>query len=109
VEILNVVDDHSRLLIASRPFITTKATDVVETFHLGAATWGLPASMLTDNWAIFTAESRNGTCAIELELISFGIDYKHSRPYHPRTCSRVLAGPRPRPDTLARDRIDNGT
>jgi transposase InsO family protein len=109
VEILNVVDDHSRLLIASRPFITTKAADVVETFHLGAATWGLPASMLTDNWAIFTAESRNGTCAIELELISFGIDYKHSRPYHPRTCSRVLAGPRPRPDTLARDRIDNGT
>ena len=50
---------------------------------------GLPASMLTDNGAIFTAESRHGTCAIELELLSLGIDYKHSRPYHPQTCGKV--------------------
>ena len=39
------------------------------------ATWGYPASMLTDNGAIFTAQSRNGTCAIELELIALGIGY----------------------------------
>jgi transposase InsO family protein len=89
VEILNVVDDHSRLLVASQAFVTTKAADVVATFHLGAATWGYPASLLTDNGAIFTAESRNGTCAIELELIGLGIDYKHSRPYHPQTCGKV--------------------
>jgi transposase InsO family protein len=89
VEILNVVDDHSRLAVASRAFVTTKAADVVATFHLGAATWGYPASLLTDNGAIFTAESRNGSCAIELELIGLGIDYKHSRPYHPQTCGKV--------------------
>jgi transposase InsO family protein len=89
VEILNVLDDHSRLLVASRAFVTTKAADVVETFHQGAAELGFPASMLTDNGAIFTAESRNGTCAIELELIALGIDYKHSRPYHPQTCGKV--------------------
>ena len=89
VEILNVLDDHSRLLVASRTFGTTKAADVVATFHLGAATWGYPASLLTDNGAIFTAQSRNGTCAIELELIGQGIDYKHSRPYHPQTCGKV--------------------
>ncbi len=89
VEILNILDDHSRLLVASRAFATTKAADVVETFHLAAVTWGYPASMLTDNGAIFTAESRNGSCAIELELIRLGIDYKHSRPYHPQTCGKV--------------------
>jgi transposase InsO family protein len=89
VEILNVIDDHSRLLVASRAFVTAKAADVVETFHLGAAELGLPASMLTDNGAIFTAESRRGACAIELELIALGIDYKHSRPYHPQTCGKV--------------------
>jgi len=89
VEILNIIDDHSRLLVASRAFVKTKAADVVETFHHGAAELGLPASMLTDNGAIFTAESRNGTCAIELELIALGIDYKHSRPYHPQTCGKV--------------------
>ena len=89
VEILNVIDDHSRLLVASRAFVTAKAADVVETFHLGAAGHGLPASMLTDNGAIFTAASRHGTCAIELELLALGIDYKHSRPYHPQTCGKV--------------------
>jgi transposase InsO family protein len=89
VEILNVIDDHSRLLVASRAFATAKAADVVETFHLGVSELGLPASMLTDNGAIFTAESRNGACAIELELLALGIDYKHSRPYHPQTCGKV--------------------
>jgi transposase InsO family protein len=89
VDILNIIDDHSRLLVASRAFVTTKAADVVETFHQGAAELGLPASMLTDNGAIFTAKSRQGTCAIELELIALGVDYKHSRPYHPQTCGKV--------------------
>lgn len=89
IEILNVIDDHSRLLVASRAFATAKAADVVETFHQGASEVGLPASMLTDNGAIFTAESRRGACAIELELIALGIDYKHSRPYHPQTCGKV--------------------
>jgi transposase InsO family protein len=89
VEILNMLDDHSRLLVASRAFLTAKAPDVVETFHQAASQLGFPASMLTDNGAIFTAETRNGTCAIELELLALGIDYKHSRPYHPQTCGKV--------------------
>jgi hypothetical protein len=84
-----VLDDHSRLLVASRAFATAKAADVVETFHLGVSELGLAASMLTDNGAIFTAESRNGACAIELELLALGVDYKHSRPYHPQTCGKV--------------------
>jgi transposase InsO family protein len=89
VEILNVIDDHSRLLVASRAFVTAKAADVVETFHQGASELGFPASMLTDNGAIFTAETRRGACAIELELLALGVDYKHSRPYHPQTCGKV--------------------
>jgi transposase InsO family protein len=89
VEILNMLDDHSRLLVASVACAVTKAVDVVETFHHAAAELGFPASMLTDNGAIFTAEARNGTCAMEVELIALGIDYKHSRPYHPQTCGKV--------------------
>jgi transposase InsO family protein len=42
IEILNVIDDHSRLLVASRAFVTTKAADVVETFHVAVAAHGLP-------------------------------------------------------------------
>jgi transposase InsO family protein len=89
VEILNIEDDHSRLLVASTCFRTTKAADVVVTFHEAAQRHGFPASMLTDNGAIFTAEARNGACVIELELIALGIDSKHSRPYHPQTCGKV--------------------
>ena len=74
-----MVDDHSRVLVVSRALLSTKAADVA-TFHLGAAGSSYPASMLTDNGAIFTAKSGNGTCAIELELIGLGVDYKHSRP-----------------------------
>src|SRR4051794_3742421 len=73
VEILNILDDHSRLLVASRTFETTKAADVVVTFHEAAETHGFPASMLTDNGAIFTAESRHGRCAMENELARLGI------------------------------------
>jgi transposase InsO family protein len=89
VEILNMLDDHSRLLVASRAFVTTKAADVVDTFHQGAAEQGVPASMLTDNGAIFTAESRHGRCALENELARLGVAYRHSRPYHPQTCGKV--------------------
>lgn len=89
VEILNIIDDHSRLLVASRTFVTTKAADVVETFHQGAGTWGFPATVLTDNGAIFTAGSRHGRCAMENETARLGVAYRHSRPYHPQTCGKV--------------------
>ena len=46
--------------------------------------------MLTDNGAVFTANSRGaGRCAIELELAVRGIVYRHSSPYHPQTCGKV--------------------
>ena len=55
VEILNAVDDHSRLLVASDARAVFKAADVVASFHEAAGAHGLPASLLTDNGAVFTA------------------------------------------------------
>jgi transposase InsO family protein len=90
VEILNVIDDHSRLLVASDVRRVFKAADIVASFRKAAAGYGLPASMLTDNGAVFTANSRGGgRCAIELELAELGIVYRHSTPYHPQTCGKV--------------------
>jgi transposase InsO family protein len=90
VEILNIIDDHSRLLIGSDVRKTTKAGDVVASFHWGFAAHGFPASVLTDNAAVFTATSRGGgRCAIEIELDALGIAYRHSSPYHPQTCGKV--------------------
>ncbi len=89
-EVLDIVDDHSRLCIASRTFVTTRSADVVRTLHRAATVWGYPEALLTDNGAIFTASPRrNDTGAIEPELLCLGIASKHSRPYHPQTCGKV--------------------
>jgi hypothetical protein len=70
--------------------MTTKAADVVASFYQAAAAYGFPASLLTDNGAIFTAAPRGGgRCAIELELDALGIAARHARPYHPQTCGKV--------------------
>jgi len=89
VEILNFIDDHSRLCVASKVFVITTARDVVRTFLKACATWGFPASVLSDNGAIFTAAYRRGVAALETELLALGIEFKHSRPYHPQTCGKV--------------------
>lgn len=89
VEILNIIDDHSRLLVASDARVIFKAADIVDSFHAAAAVHGFPASLLTDNGAVFTAAPRGGRCAIELECAALGIRSVHSRPYHPQTCGKV--------------------
>jgi transposase InsO family protein len=89
VEIINFEDDHSRLCISSRAFFTTNGHDVVDVFHEAASTWGYPASVLTDNGAVYNAQSRKGKTLFECELERLGIVYKHSRPYHPQTCGKV--------------------
>jgi hypothetical protein len=89
VEILNVIDDHSRLLVRSVAKAIFKAADVVANFHAAARAYGFPASLLTDNGAVFTALPRKGRCAIELETAALGIRYLHSSPYHPQTCGKV--------------------
>jgi len=89
VEVLNVIDDHSRLCVASVARRVFRAIDVVTAFHKAAAQYGLPASVLSDNGAVFTAAARHGVCVMESELLSLGITFKHSRPYHPQTCGKV--------------------
>lgn len=89
VEILDVVDDHSRLLLAADAFRTVKAADVVRTFRAAAAAHGLPAALLTDNGAVFSGGPRRGRVLLETELDRLGIRAKHSTPNHPQTCGKV--------------------
>ena len=89
VEVLNIIDDHSRVCVDSRAFLTTRSPDVVRALHRAGQAWGYPEAVLSDNGAIFTASSRGGVGAMESELISLGIASKHSRPYHPQTCGKV--------------------
>ena len=48
VEILNILDDHSRLALASAPRRTITGPDVLHAFQDAFLRWGIPASVLTD-------------------------------------------------------------
>jgi transposase InsO family protein len=89
VEILNFIDDFSRVCVASKVLSVTNSPDVVATLYEAGSAWGLPASLLTDNGCIYTSAYRYGYSALESELFHLGITYKHSRPYHPQTCGKV--------------------
>ena len=89
VEILDFVDDYSRMVVAAVVVPVATAADVVAAFYKGASTWGFPASMLTDNGCIFTAQFRNGRCGFETELATLGIAIKHGKPYHPQTQGKI--------------------
>jgi transposase InsO family protein len=89
VEILNLLDDNSRLCPASVALPTVKAADVVQAFYTATDRFGFPASLLCDNAAVFSGKSRRGKVFLESELERLGIVCKHSSPYHPQTCGKV--------------------
>jgi transposase InsO family protein len=90
VEVLNVLDDHSRLCLASTARRVFTAGEVNTVFTAATSEYGDPASLLSDNGAVFTGTPRRGgRVALELTCWARGIRFTHSRPYHPQTCGKV--------------------
>jgi len=87
-EILNFLDDRSRVALASSCFPSVKARNVARIFRSASKTFGLPASVLSDNAAVFKGR-QGGKVILELELERLGIVFKHSTPNHPQTCGKV--------------------
>lgn len=89
VEILTFLDDYSRRVLACEVFTTVKAPDVRHVFAHTCAVFATPASVLSDNGAIYNARSRGGRTGFESDLLERRVLYKHSTPYHPQTCGKV--------------------
>jgi len=89
VQIVNFIDDHSRLAVASRVMATATAGAVLEVLRGAGERWGYPAALLTDNGCVYTTWHRGGPNVMQTEMLALGIDYRHSRPYHPQTCGKV--------------------
>jgi transposase InsO family protein len=89
VEIIDMIDDHSRLHLGCDAYRRVKAADVVQSFHKAAELHGLPFSLLSDNGAVFVGGYRRGKVLLEYELERLGVQFKNSRPYHPQTCGKV--------------------
>ena len=90
VEICNWIDDHSRLCLDSHALPSFTSPSVDRRFVVITQIYGDPASVLSDNGAVFTGRSRgHGRVALEVTLHARGIRFRHSRPYHPQTCGKV--------------------
>ena len=89
IEILDLIDDHSRLLLAATAVRALSGLEVVHTFHAAVTSYGPPAALLTDNGAVFAGGPRRGKVLLEIELERLGIVAKHSTPNHPQTCGKI--------------------
>jgi transposase InsO family protein len=90
LEILDIIDDHSRLLVGATARTVFTAGDVVADLHAAIARYGRPERLLTDNAAVFTGRYRGrGWVALEREATALGIALTHSKPYHPTTCGKI--------------------
>jgi transposase InsO family protein len=94
-QIVNFLDDHSRLAVGSRVLAQATAPAVLEVFREAGRRWGFPRSLLTDNGCCYTTWHRGGPNVMQTELLALGIEFRHSRPTTPRPAARWSASTRP--------------
>ena len=82
VKIFNVIDDHSRLLVASVAMRTCTGARSLAALGDAAMTLAWPERILSDNAKAFRDVLADA-------LRELGINARHSRPYHPQTNGKV--------------------
>jgi transposase InsO family protein len=82
VEIINALDDCSRLVVVSRVFARATLATTWEAMTSATERFGWPERMLTDNGSIFGPSFAENLAAV-------GVHLGHSHPYHPQTCGKV--------------------
>jgi transposase InsO family protein len=92
VEILTWLDDCSRYALSVTAHRPVTGPAVLATFRKTGATYGFPASTLTDNGRVFTVRlfgSTPGRNHLEHELRERNITQKNGKPNHPQTQGKV--------------------
>lgn len=89
--IMDVLDDHSRVLVAARVCDGPTGTAAWDALGHGINEWGLPAHVMSDNGVCFTGRLTGfgGTTAFERSLRSLGVRHLPSSPAHPQTCGKL--------------------
>jgi transposase InsO family protein len=82
VKILNVLDDHSRLLLDSRAMATCTGVASLDALFGAAELLGWPTRIQSDNARTFRDQ-------VASALEHLGVAAVHSRPYHPETNGKV--------------------
>lgn len=89
VRVFNVIDDHSRVLVASRAVPEATSEAAWATFSAAASVWGLPAGVLSDNGLCFSGKLRGFEVFFETQLHLVGVRTSTGRPRHPQTTGKV--------------------
>jgi len=91
VWIMDVLDDHSRALVAARVCDGPTTDAAFDALGAAAASWGLPARVMSDNGVCFTSRFIPGADLGEFEraLQALGIRHIRSSPGHPQTCGKL--------------------
>ncbi|MFN2487262.1 MAG: integrase core domain-containing protein [Acidimicrobiia bacterium] len=82
VEVINILDDCSRVLLRAKAVLSCDTHCTVAAFFEAAERWGWPERFLSDRAGEFV----HGLAKAVAEL---GVASTHSRPYHPQTCGKV--------------------
>jgi hypothetical protein len=89
VEIINIVDDCSRVCVNSVAVPTTTGVRALEALIQAGEHWGFPASVLSDNAIYFSGKRRGWEARFETALKAMEIKPITSTPKHPTTCGKV--------------------
>jgi transposase len=95
VEILDFVDDYSRMVTVAVVLPVTTAADVVAAFYQGAGRFGLPASMLTDTAASSPPSSATAAAASRPSSPPWASPSSTASPTTPRPRARSSGSTRP--------------
>jgi len=89
VEIINWLDDHSRLLLKCTVHTAISGGIVMESFNQCRNEYGTPFSTLTDNGNVYTARFARGKNGFEYLLSELGVIQKNGSPGHPQTQGKI--------------------
>jgi len=89
VEIINWLDDHSRLLLHCSVYKSITGKIVINTFNECRNEYGTPFSTLTDNGNVYTARFVKGKNGFEYLLSELDIVQKNGSPAHPQTQGKI--------------------
>lgn len=86
---INLLDDHSRYLLACLVGPAATGELAWDAFELAASRYGLPRQVLSDNGLIFTGRLHRVEVAFETSLADLGVEMINSAPYHPQTLGKL--------------------
>jgi transposase InsO family protein len=89
VTVINVIDDHSRLIVASSAAPAETCQTAWEAFSLAVSRYGPPVGCLSDNGLAFSGRLRGFEVDFEAKLRQGRIRPITSRPHHPQTTGKV--------------------